>query len=128
LISCSSANVAPGRWAPSTWACNTHRRSDSTPTPNLQADQHAGGIHRSILIQMIEHHLHRTLTLLDRVGHNRHPSHRRKRLNPERFTPQDSFHITQQPLAGVIIEVLTGARETTSRPTHPAHIQDGQRL
>jgi hypothetical protein len=48
---------------------------------DLRADRLAGGIHRLVLIKMIEHHLHRTLTLIDRVmlGHDLHPSHRRKR-------------------------------------------------
>jgi len=49
--------------------------------PDLRADRPAGGIHRPVLIKVIEHHLHRTLTLLDWVvlGHDQHPSHRRKR-------------------------------------------------
>ena len=80
------------RWAAFIWACRTHRRSDSAPgptfgpitwqaaytrpsgrspgrrhTPDLRADHLAGGIHRPIFVKMIEHRLHRTLTLLDRV-------------------------------------------------------------
>src|SRR3954465_2744978 len=49
--------------------------------PDLRADRLAGGIHRPVLIKVIEHHLHRTLTPLDWVvlGHDQHPSHRRKR-------------------------------------------------
>lgn len=49
--------------------------------PGIRADRLARGIHRLILTEMIEHHLNRTLTLLDwlMLGHNRHPSHRRKR-------------------------------------------------
>ena len=54
-----------------------------------------GGIHRPLLIEVIEHHLHRTLTLLDRVmlGHDLHPSPRRKRhqtRNGSRKRFQDS--------------------------------------
>ena len=47
----------------------------------LRADRLAGGIHRPVLTNVIAHHLHRTLTLLDRVmlRHNQHPSHRRRR-------------------------------------------------
>jgi hypothetical protein len=73
--------VTPCRWAASTWACNTHRRSDSVPTPTFgPIDWQAADTDRYFL-KMIQHHLHRALTLLDRVmlGHNRHPSHRRKR-------------------------------------------------
>jgi hypothetical protein len=48
---------------------------------DFRADRLAGGIHRPVLINVIEHHLHRTLTLLHRVmlRHGLHPSHRRKR-------------------------------------------------
>ena len=49
--------------------------------PDLRADRLGRGIHRPTLTEMIEDHLHRTLTLLDRVvlRHNLHPSQRRKR-------------------------------------------------
>ncbi len=35
--------------------------------PDLRADRLAGGIHRPVLIEVIGHHLHRTLALLDWV-------------------------------------------------------------
>jgi hypothetical protein len=35
LMRYCSAVVASGRWAASTWACNTQRRSDSAPTPTF---------------------------------------------------------------------------------------------
>ena len=53
-----------------------------------------GGIHRPLLIEVIEHHLHRTLTLLDRVmlGHDLHPSPRRKRHKPQRLVNVSKTH------------------------------------
>jgi hypothetical protein len=59
--------VTPGRSLSSTWACNTQRRRNSAPKPTVGADRLAGGIHGLILIEVIEHHLHCTLVLLDRV-------------------------------------------------------------
>jgi len=49
--------------------------------PDFRADRPTRGIHRPVLIEVIEHHFHGTLTLLDRVmlRHNLHPSQRRKR-------------------------------------------------
>jgi len=35
LIRCCSALMAPGRWLAPTWACKTHRRNDSQPTPTF---------------------------------------------------------------------------------------------
>jgi len=59
------------------YRCMQRLRADT----DLRADRLAGGIHRAVLIEVIEHHLHRTLMLLDWVvlGHDQHPSHRRKR-------------------------------------------------
>ncbi len=37
-IRCRSFDVGPGTCRASTWACTVHRRSDSTPTPDLRPD------------------------------------------------------------------------------------------
>ena len=81
LIRCCSAVVTPGlllRHRPEpaapTYAASPHRPRPSGRSPGRR-------IHRPILIEMIQHHLHRTLALLDRVmlRHDLHPSQRRKR-------------------------------------------------
>ena len=67
-----------------TWRHVVDRRCahrGSAPTPTFGPITWQAAYTRPVLIKMIEHHLHRTLALLDRVvlRHDPHPPHRRKR-------------------------------------------------
>jgi len=88
--------VTLGRWAASTWACKHPSAQRFRTDADIRADRLAGGRHRPILAKVIEHHLHRALTPLDRVmlGHRRHPSHTRKRHQ----TQNGSFFSTSSVL------------------------------
>ena len=110
--------VTPGRWAASTWACKHPSAQRFRTDADLRADRRAGGRHRPILAKVIEHHLHRALTLLDRVmlGHRRHPSHHKDAApNPERFILSPSSDLNDSGHGHATVETCQFGVRSASR-------------
>lgn len=90
LIRCCSAVVPPGALSASIRACRVHVRRDSTAIPSFAAMVLHAAYGDGYSPEMVQDHLHRSLTLLGGVtpGHDVHPLPRREAAsNPWRFSP-----------------------------------------
>ena len=74
LIRCPVRPIVQRDWtalvnpAPGVETREENRGRLDSVDPDLRKDQPAGRMHRSMPIEVIEHHCHRTLTLLDRFS------------------------------------------------------------